>query len=165
MAIDVTDDGEGMRGAAGLGYGLLGMSERVRALGGRLAFSNRPASARAEVIFAQAGCARRFSTEGETPAGRRLLPEGRAWLLVEFGGEEQRDANAKAEKAFAHLRRSGSHAQGMRLVEDAAGQADVWYIRENGGGASRVPGEEEAWPSMAAIGLAVWLLPRRQRRT
>jgi FAD/FMN-containing dehydrogenase/Fe-S oxidoreductase len=85
--------------------------------------------------------------KGETPAGRRLLPEGSAWLLVEFAGEEQREANAKAERAYAQLRRIGTHAQGMRLVERAEDQDKVWYIRESGVGASRVPEEEESWPS------------------
>ncbi|HEX6839888.1 MAG TPA: FAD-linked oxidase C-terminal domain-containing protein [Stellaceae bacterium] len=85
--------------------------------------------------------------KGEAPPGKRLLPDGRAWLLVEFGGDEQREANAKAEKAYARLKRMRSHAQGMRLVETSEEQDKIWYIRENGVGASRVPGEEEAWPS------------------
>lgn len=40
--VEVTDDGQGMREASGMGYGLLGMGERVRALGGELTFCNRP---------------------------------------------------------------------------------------------------------------------------
>jgi two-component system, NarL family, sensor histidine kinase UhpB len=37
----VEDDGSGLREADKLGYGLVGMSERVLAIGGRLSFSNR----------------------------------------------------------------------------------------------------------------------------
>jgi FAD/FMN-containing dehydrogenase/Fe-S oxidoreductase len=85
--------------------------------------------------------------KGRDPAGAQLLPEGESWLLVEFGGDGQKEANGKAEKAFARLKRIGSHAQGMRLVEDESGQSAIWHIRESGVGASRVPGEEEAWPS------------------
>jgi FAD/FMN-containing dehydrogenase/Fe-S oxidoreductase len=85
--------------------------------------------------------------KGAAPPGKRLLPEGRAWLLVEFGAEEQREANAKAEKAYAQLKRTGTHAEGMRLVETSEDQDEIWSIRENGVGASRVPGEEESWPS------------------
>jgi two-component system, NarL family, sensor histidine kinase UhpB len=40
--VQIVDDGHGMEDAGAVGYGLLGMSERVRALGGRLALSNRP---------------------------------------------------------------------------------------------------------------------------
>jgi two-component system sensor histidine kinase UhpB len=42
VTIDITDDGQGMQEATRLGYGLLGMNERVRALDGRLTLSNRP---------------------------------------------------------------------------------------------------------------------------
>jgi two-component system sensor histidine kinase UhpB len=42
LVVAVTDDGAGMAETAGVGYGLLGMGERVRALGGRLVFGNRP---------------------------------------------------------------------------------------------------------------------------
>jgi Fe-S oxidoreductase len=35
----------------------------------------------------------------------------------------------------------------MRLVERGEDQDKIWHIRESGVGASRVPGEEEAWPS------------------
>ncbi|HUA52912.1 MAG TPA: histidine kinase [Candidatus Sulfotelmatobacter sp.] len=41
--VQIADDGEGMRESSSVGYGLLGMSERVRALGGRLTFGNRSA--------------------------------------------------------------------------------------------------------------------------
>ncbi len=54
--------------------------------------------------------------KGRDPAGARLLPEGESWLLVEFGGDSQKEANAKAEKAFTRLKKIGSHARGMRLV-------------------------------------------------
>jgi two-component system sensor histidine kinase UhpB len=41
VRLAVTDDGRGMREPDRLGYGLVGISERVRAMGGRLSFSNR----------------------------------------------------------------------------------------------------------------------------
>ena len=40
IRLSVTDDGRGMRAPDKLGYGLVGMSERVSAVGGRLSFSN-----------------------------------------------------------------------------------------------------------------------------
>jgi two-component system sensor histidine kinase UhpB len=43
LMVEVADDGSGMPETAGVGYGLLGMGERVRALGGRLVFGNRSA--------------------------------------------------------------------------------------------------------------------------
>lgn len=41
--------------------------------------------------------------KGKPTPGERLLPEGRAWLLVEFGSHDQKEANDKAEKAYARL--------------------------------------------------------------
>jgi two-component system sensor histidine kinase UhpB len=43
VTVEVADDGKGMQGVPRMGYGLIGMEERVRATGGRLTFSNRPA--------------------------------------------------------------------------------------------------------------------------
>ena len=40
--VEIADDGPGMRESSAVGYGLLGMTERVRALGGTLSFRNQP---------------------------------------------------------------------------------------------------------------------------
>jgi FAD/FMN-containing dehydrogenase/Fe-S oxidoreductase len=85
--------------------------------------------------------------KGQGVPGKDLLPQGRSWLLVEFGGEDQKEANAKAAKAFARLKRIGTHAEGMRLIERSEDQDKIWHIRESGVGASRVPEVEESWPS------------------
>lgn len=85
--------------------------------------------------------------KGKPVPGEPLLPEGRAWLLVEFGGDNQKEANGKAEKVFARLKKIGSHAGDMRLIEPAEEQEQIWDIRENGVGSSHIPGVEEAWPS------------------
>ena len=42
VRVQITDDGRGMSEASRLGYGLVGIGERVRAMGGRLTFSNEP---------------------------------------------------------------------------------------------------------------------------
>lgn len=42
VRVEVADDGRGMREPSRPGYGLVGIGERVRAIGGRLAFSNKP---------------------------------------------------------------------------------------------------------------------------
>ena len=42
LRVTVSDDGDGMPSGAGLGYGLLGMGERVRAMGGRLSVASGP---------------------------------------------------------------------------------------------------------------------------
>jgi two-component system sensor histidine kinase UhpB len=42
IVVRVTDDGQGMGESSGVGYGILGMTERVKALGGDLTISNKP---------------------------------------------------------------------------------------------------------------------------
>jgi two-component system sensor histidine kinase UhpB len=42
VIVAVADDGSGLRAEPEMGYGLIGMEERVRVLGGRLTVSNRP---------------------------------------------------------------------------------------------------------------------------
>ncbi len=42
VVVVVADNGQGMAEPAGTGYGLLGMSERVKAMGGRLTIASRP---------------------------------------------------------------------------------------------------------------------------
>ena len=90
---------------------------------------------------------RNEALKGKELPGKKHLPEGEAWLLVEFGGEDQKEANGKAEGAYQRLKRAGSRAVGMRLIEKEEQQAALWEVREGGVGASRVPGDEEAWPS------------------
>jgi len=41
MTVEVADDGSGVADEPALGYGLIGMEERVKAIGGRLALANR----------------------------------------------------------------------------------------------------------------------------
>jgi FAD/FMN-containing dehydrogenase/Fe-S oxidoreductase len=82
--------------------------------------------------------------KGKDVPGAKMLPDGRAWLLVEFAGENQRAATAVAQSACRRLRRSGAN---MHVFEDASEQSAIWRIREAGVGSSHIPGEEEAWPS------------------
>jgi FAD/FMN-containing dehydrogenase/Fe-S oxidoreductase len=75
----------------------------------------------------------------------KLLPEGKGWLLCEFGGETKDEATAKAKALMSQLSR-GPKPPDMRLFEDEQETQMVWKARESGLGAtSRVPGEAEFW--------------------
>ena len=80
------------------------------------------------------------------PAGEALLPRGDCWLLVEFGGESEREAVEKAREMMSEVRRRDGQLD-MKVVSDPHEQKQVWHIREAGVGSSRVPNVEEAWPS------------------
>jgi FAD/FMN-containing dehydrogenase/Fe-S oxidoreductase len=73
------------------------------------------------------------------------LPAGRAWLLVEMGGEDQTGATAAAEKMLAALGDSGSPASAS-LVSDPGAQAVLWRCRTDAAGlATRRADGAEAW--------------------
>jgi FAD/FMN-containing dehydrogenase/Fe-S oxidoreductase len=74
-----------------------------------------------------------------------LLPEGHGWLLVEFGGETQEEANAEGQRLMEELKRAPSPPS-MRLYDDPEEQLHVWETRESGLGATAfVPGEPVTW--------------------
>ncbi len=88
------------------------------------------------------------------------LPEGGAWLYVEFGGDTPAEAEAaarRAERAFA------AHVRSTLVVTDPADRVRLWRIREDAAGlATRPPSGDEAWPgwedaSVPAENLAAYL--------
>lgn len=76
----------------------------------------------------------------------RLLPNGRGWLMVEFGGDTDQEAEEQARRLMNDLgRRSGAPA--MRLLKDPAESARVWQIRETAlAGTAFVPLQNDSWP-------------------
>ncbi len=74
-----------------------------------------------------------------------LLPEGRGWLLVEFGAETKEEADAQAHRLMAALRKDPK-APSMKLYDDPEEEKHVWDTREAGLGATAfVPGEPITW--------------------
>ncbi len=75
----------------------------------------------------------------------KLLPDGKGWLLVEFGGETKEEADNAAGKLMAKLRQKND-APSMKLFDNQAEEKQVWEIRESGLGATAwVPGEHVTW--------------------
>jgi Fe-S oxidoreductase len=73
-----------------------------------------------------------------------VLPEGRAWLVVEFGAKTAGKAAAKAEVLIAKMKARG-HA--CNLVCDKSKQQEVWDVREAAlAVTAHVPGEGATWP-------------------
>jgi FAD/FMN-containing dehydrogenase/Fe-S oxidoreductase len=78
------------------------------------------------------------------PERLKLLPGGRGWLLVEFGGADRREAEANAKRAVDVLRAS-PRAPEVKLYDDPAQERAVWKVRASGLATSRVPGEPDTW--------------------
>src|SRR5436190_9515640 len=78
------------------------------------------------------------------PEGLALLPEGRGWLLAEFGAQSAAEAEAQARNLMKSL--GGRRATTFRLLPDRQLARKVWEIRESSLGAvSYVPGEPQSW--------------------
>jgi len=81
-----------------------------------------------------------------------LLPKGKAWLLVEFGGDSQEDADNKGKELIAAIEQMPD-APTTSLVDDAHQEWKIWEVRKSGLGATAwVPGEpttEEGWEDSA----------------
>jgi len=73
-----------------------------------------------------------------------ILPEGKGWLVVEFGAGTVEEAEQQARDAMSAM--EGSGAPSMKLFVDEAEQQKVWDVREAGLGATAfVPGEPLTW--------------------
>ncbi|HET7452809.1 MAG TPA: FAD-linked oxidase C-terminal domain-containing protein, partial [Thermoanaerobaculia bacterium] len=73
----------------------------------------------------------------------RLLPAGRAWLFVEFGGSTRAESGAKAESLARELE---SATTGRATFSDPADERRLWRVRESGLGATaHAPGKSLTW--------------------
>jgi FAD/FMN-containing dehydrogenase/Fe-S oxidoreductase len=74
-----------------------------------------------------------------------LLPEGRGWLMVEFGGESKAESDANAQKMMDALEQS-TLVPSMRRFDDKKDEKRIWKIRESSLGATAfVPGKPRTW--------------------
>lgn len=74
-----------------------------------------------------------------------LLPEGRGWLIAEFGGESRDEAEEKARRLEQEFGKGGTVVD-MRVIVDEEEQNGIWAVRRAGLGATAdVPGEPKAW--------------------
>ncbi len=79
------------------------------------------------------------------PGDEKLLPDGGGWLLVEFGGRDKAESDAKARAAMAALARA-KHPPTMQLYDDPATEEKIWKLRESGLGATaHVPQKPITW--------------------
>ncbi len=75
-----------------------------------------------------------------------MLPEGKGWLMAEFGADRREDALENAHRVMDMLGRK-SNSPSMKLFTDAKDMAHIWEVRESALGATAfVPGEPDTWP-------------------
>jgi FAD/FMN-containing dehydrogenase/Fe-S oxidoreductase len=75
-----------------------------------------------------------------------MLPEGKGWLMAEFGADRKQEALDLARRVMEMLQ-SKSGAPSMKLFTEPAEMEHIWEVRESGLGATAfVPGESDTWP-------------------
>jgi FAD/FMN-containing dehydrogenase len=75
-------------------------------------------------------------------AERALLPDGRAWLYLEFGQDDPGSAMDEARQALEDL--ADGPQIDARVIADKIDQVSVWKVRESAVGDSRAPGYMDA---------------------
>ncbi len=75
-----------------------------------------------------------------------MLPEGKGWLLAEFGADTHAEALEIAQRAMELLKRKPGTPH-MQLYTDKTDMEHLWALRESALGATAfVPGEPNTWP-------------------
>ncbi|HEX4296928.1 MAG TPA: FAD-binding and (Fe-S)-binding domain-containing protein [Devosia sp.] len=73
-----------------------------------------------------------------------VLPDGKGWLIVEFGADTEDEAAGKAQKLIDAYKPS---AKGTALLRDREQQKRIWEVRDAALGATaHVPGFPETYP-------------------
>jgi FAD/FMN-containing dehydrogenase/Fe-S oxidoreductase len=81
-----------------------------------------------------------------TSDGRRLIGDGNAWLVCEFGGESDEEAATRARDLMDALKRTGDDRP-TRLIQERAEQKELWDLRDNALGAtSKIPDRPDYYP-------------------
>jgi FAD/FMN-containing dehydrogenase/Fe-S oxidoreductase len=79
--------------------------------------------------------------------GLSLLPDGRAWLIVELGGQTEEEAAERARELTARLGKvDDAQAPSMRTLTDNSEQERIWTVREAAlGVTARLPDGTPTW--------------------
>jgi FAD/FMN-containing dehydrogenase/Fe-S oxidoreductase len=73
------------------------------------------------------------------------LPEGAAYLMVQFGGHTRDEVDQSAEEMLAALHDT-EHEPDVSFYDDPAREDELWAVREAGLGATaHVPGHRDTW--------------------
>ena len=76
----------------------------------------------------------------------KMLPEGKGWLMAEFGADKKQDALDLVHQVMETLKKK-PNAPSMKLFTGKEEMHHIWEVRESGLGATAfVPGEADTWP-------------------
>jgi FAD/FMN-containing dehydrogenase/Fe-S oxidoreductase len=83
--------------------------------------------------------------KGDKPGNLKLLPDGKGFLMVEFGGDSKQDSDDQARACMEMLKKE-KNPPGMKLYDDPHEEHMLWKVREGGlGSTAWVPGMRDSW--------------------
>jgi FAD/FMN-containing dehydrogenase/Fe-S oxidoreductase len=86
------------------------------------------------------------------------LPEGTGFLMVQFGGDDQEEADRRAQACLDALGDS-PHDPDVAFLDDPAHEQELWEVREAGLAATaHVPGHADTWEGWEDSAVPVHLL-------
>ncbi len=84
--------------------------------------------------------------QGIHPQQIDLLPEGNAWMMVEFGADTKEEADSKAHEFLKSVKKSPHHPN-SKFFDNSHEEKSIWEVRESAlGSTAIVPGQAPAWP-------------------
>jgi len=79
-------------------------------------------------------------------ANLKLMPPGKAWLFVQFGGDTKQDADGQAQRCLKRLE-SVKNPPSSKIYDEPEEEEKLWKIRESGLSATAwVPNHPDNWP-------------------
>jgi FAD/FMN-containing dehydrogenase/Fe-S oxidoreductase len=86
--------------------------------------------------------------KGKNPHSQEeLFPDGRAWLVLQFGGETKEEAHEKAQKLVDDIRRHSTKVKGANVTSEQHTMHEIFQIREAGLGVNaKIPNQPEFYP-------------------
>ncbi len=76
----------------------------------------------------------------------KLLPQGKGYLFVQFGGDSKQNSDEQARRCMARLQQE-PNAPDMRLYDEPEEEEKLWKVREAGlSSTAWVPSQPDNWP-------------------
>jgi FAD/FMN-containing dehydrogenase/Fe-S oxidoreductase len=91
--------------------------------------------------------------KGKPDTGREMFPDGKGWLICEFGGETKDDATRKARGLMGAFKATETPPT-MKLIDDHEQQAQLWAFRDEAlGSTSKIPNQPDYYPGWEDSGV------------
>src|SRR5579872_7269414 len=96
---------------------------------------------------------RYMELKGKPDTGREMFPDGKGWLICEFGGDTKEDATRKARGLMDAFKATETPPT-MKLIDDHEQQAQLWAFRDEAlGSTSKIPNQPDYYPGWEDSGV------------